>query len=78
MRINLSREIEGIDVNDYNDEKVLKSYIATSGYTIMALEDAIKDLKKSISLTSNLDFISIYQERLEELENHLAVITYVD
>lgn len=65
-------------MNDYNDGKVLKSYIATSGYTIMALEDAIKDLKESISLTSNLYFISIYQERLEELENHLAVITYVD
>ena len=65
-------------MNDYNDEKVLKSYIATSGYTIMALEDAIKDLKESISLTTNLDFISVYQERLEELENHLAVITYLD
>ena len=65
-------------MSDYNDEKVLKSYIATSGYTIMALEDAIKDLKESISLTSNLDFISAYQERVEELENHLAVITYVN
>lgn len=64
-------------MSDYKDEKVLKSYITTSGYTIMALEDAIKDLKESISLTSNLDFISVYQERVEELENHLAVITYV-
>lgn len=65
-------------MSDYNDEKLLKSYIATSGYTITTLEDAIKDLKESISLTSNLDFISVYQERVEELENHLAVITYVN
>ena len=65
-------------MKDCNDEKVLKSYIATSGFTILALEDAIKDLKESISLTSNLDFISVYQERVEELENHLAVITYVN
>ena len=65
-------------MKDCNDEKVLKSYIATSGFTILALEDAIKDLKESISLTSNLDFISVYQERVGELENHLAVITYVN
>ena len=65
-------------MNEYNDGKVLKSYIATSGYTIMALEDTIKDLKESISLTSNLDFISVYKERLEELESHLEVITYAD
>ena len=47
---------------DYNDEKVLKYYTATSGYTIRALEGDITELKKT-SRTKNL--IPIYQERLE-------------
>ena len=65
-------------MNDYNDEKVLKSYIATSGYTIMALEDAIAELKETIRKSGTRDLIPIFQYRVEELENHLAVITYAD
>ena len=65
-------------MSDYNDEKVLKSYIATSGYTIRALENAIDELKETIRKSGNRDLIPIFQERLDELENHLAVITYVD
>ena len=65
-------------MNNYNDEKVLKAYIATSGYTIRSLEDAITELKDAITITDNLRLISTYQDIIEELENHLAVITYVD
>lgn len=65
-------------MNNYNDERVLKSYIATSGYTIRALEKAIDELKETIRKSGSRDLISIFQERVEELENHLAVITYVD
>lgn len=65
-------------MNNYNDERVLKSYIATSGYAIRALEDAIAELKESIRKSGTRDLIPIFQERVEELENHLAVITYVD
>ena len=65
-------------MNDYNDEKILKSYVATSGYTIRALEEAIAKLKENIRKSGTRDLIPIFQERLEELENHLAVITYVD
>ena len=49
-------------MSDYNDEKVLKYYTATSGYTIRALEGNITELKKT-SRTKYL--IPIYQERLE-------------
>lgn len=65
-------------MNDYNDEKVLKSYIATSRYTIKALEGAIAELKESIRKSGTRYLIPIFQERIKELENHLAVITYVD
>lgn len=64
-------------MNDYNDEKVLKSYIATSGYTIRALEDTIAELRDAITITDNLRLISTYKDIIGELENHLAVITYV-
>ena len=63
---------------NYKDEKVLKSYIATSGYTIRALEVAIAELKETIRKSATRDLIPIFQERLEEVENHLAIITYVD
>ena len=65
-------------MNDHNDEKVLKSYIDTSGYTIRALEDAISELKETIRKSGTRDLIPIFQDRIEELENHLAVIAYVD
>ena len=65
-------------MSDYNNEKVLKSYIATSGYTIRALEDAVFELKETIRKSGTRDLIPIFQERVEELENHLAVITYAD
>ena len=65
-------------MNVYNDEKVLESYIATSGYTVRALECAIAELKETIRKSGTRDLITIFQDRVEELENHLSVITYVD
>ena len=65
-------------MNDYNSEKVLKSYIATSGYTIRALEDAIAELKGAINITDDLRLLSTYQDIIEELDKHLSVITYAD
>lgn len=61
-----------------NNEKLLESYIATSGYTIRAIEDVIVELKETIRKSGSRDLIPIFQERIEELENHLAVITYTD
>ena len=61
-----------------DDNVLLEAFIATSGYTIRALEKAIAELKETIRKSGNRDLIPIFQERLEELENHLAVITYVN
>lgn len=61
-----------------DDAKLLQAYIATSGYTIQALEHAIEDLKDSASLTSNAGFRSVYLDIIEELESYLNTITYLD
>ena len=61
-----------------DDNVLLEAFIATSGYTVRALEEAISELKETIRKSGTRDLIPIFQERLEELENHLAVITYVD
>ena len=61
-----------------DDNVLLEAFIATSGYTIRALGEAIAELKETIRKSGTRDLIPIFQERLEELENHLAVITYVD
>lgn len=61
-----------------DDAKLLQAYIATSGYTIQALEDAIEELKESVTLTSNAGFRSVYLDRIEELEGYLNTITYLD
>ena len=61
-----------------DDNVLLEAFIATSGYTIKVLEEAIAELKETIRKSGNRDLIPIFQERLEELENHLAVITYAD
>ena len=61
-----------------DDNVLLEAFIATSGYTIRALEEAISELKETTRKSGNRDLIPIFQERLEELENHLAVITYID
>lgn len=62
----------------HDNEKLLKSYIATTGYTILGIENTIEDLKRAVSVTENTDLISIYQNRIEELDNHLAVIAHLD
>ena len=54
-------------MNDHNNEKVLKSYIATSGYTIRALEDAIAELKETIRKSGTRDLIPIFQERVKQM-----------
>ena len=61
-----------------DDNILLEVFLATSGYTIRALEEAIAELKETIRKSGTRDLIPIFQERLDELENHLAVITYVD
>ena len=61
-------------MNQDND-KLLQAYIATSGYTIRALEEAIEDLKETIKKSGSRDLIPDFQERLEELEEYLLTIT---
>lgn len=56
-----------------DNEKLLEVFLATSGYTIRALEEAIDDMKESVS--NNAGLRSIYLDRIEELENHLEIIT---
>ena len=61
-----------------NDDKLLEVFLATSGYTIRALEEAIYDLKETIRKSGSRDLIPIFQERLEELENQLNIITKME
>lgn len=61
-----------------NNDKLLQAYIATSGYTIQALEGAIEDLKETIRKSGSRVLIPDFQERVEELEEYLLVITYLD
>lgn len=58
-----------------DNEKLLEVFLATSGYTIRALEGAIDDLKETVSVTNNTGSRSIYLDRIEELENQLNTIT---
>ena len=48
-----------------DDNVLLKSYIATSGYTIRALGEAIAEVKETIRKSGTRDLIPIFQERLE-------------
>lgn len=61
-----------------DNDKLLQAYIATSGYTIRALEGAIEDLKETIRKSGSRDLIPCFQERIEELEGYLNTITYLD
>lgn len=61
-----------------NNEKLLAAYLATSGYTIRAIEEAIDDLKESLSASTNSGLRYVYLDRIEDLENQLATITYLD
>lgn len=58
-----------------DNDKLLEVFLATSGYTIRALEEAIDDLKESVSVSNNAGLRSIYLDRIEELENQLDIIT---
>ena len=58
-----------------DNDKLLEVFLATSGYTIRALEEAIDDLKETVSVTNNTGLKSIYLDRIEELENQLLTIT---
>lgn len=58
-----------------DNDKLLQAYIATSGYTIQALEIAIGELKETIRKSGSRDLIPVFQERLEELESQLNIIT---
>ena len=48
-----------------DDNVLLEAFIATSGYTIRVLEEAIAELKETIRKSGNRDLIPIFQERLE-------------
>ena len=58
-----------------DNDKLLEVFLATSGYTIRALEEAIDDMKESVSVSNNAGLRSIYLDRIEELENQLNIIT---
>lgn len=58
-----------------DNDKLLEVFLATSGYTIRALEGAIDDMKESVSVSNNAGLRSIYLDRIEELENQLNTIT---
>lgn len=58
-----------------DDNKLLEVFLATSGYTIRALEEAIEDLKEAATVTDNIRLRSFYLDRIEELENQLNTIT---
>ena len=58
-----------------DNDKLLGVFLATSGYTIRALEGAIDDLKETVSVTNETGLKSIYLNRIEELENQLNIIT---
>lgn len=59
-----------------DNDKLLEALLATSGYTIRALEEAIDDLKDTIRKSSgSRDLIPVFQERVEELEGCLLTIT---
>ena len=61
-----------------NNDKLLEAFLATSGYTIQALEIAIGELKETIRKSGSRDLIPVFQERVEELEGYLNTITYLD
>lgn len=61
-----------------DNDRLLQAYIATSGYTIQALEKAIEDLKETIRKSGSRVLIPVFQERVEELEEYLLIITYLD
>lgn len=58
-----------------DNDKLLEAFLATSGYTIRALEGAIDDLKEVVAVTNNAGMRHIYLERIEELEGQLNTIT---
>lgn len=58
-----------------DNDKLLEVFLATSGYTVRALEDAIDDLKETLSVNNNTGLRSIYLDRIEELESQLNTIT---
>lgn len=58
-----------------DNDKLLEAFLTTSGYTIRALEEAIDDLKESVSVSNSAGLRSIYLDRIEELENQLNTIT---
>lgn len=58
-----------------DNDKLLEAFLATSGYTIRALEGAIDDLKEAVTVTNNAGMRSVYLDRIEEIENQLNTIT---
>ena len=58
-----------------DNEKLLEAFLATSGYTIRALEEVIDDLKEVVAVTNNAGIRSVYLDRIEELEYQLNIIT---
>ena len=59
---------------EQKDVKLLKVFLATSGYTIRALEEAIGDLKGAATVTDNIRLRSFYLDKIEYLEYQLYII----
>lgn len=57
-----------------DDNKLLEVFLATSGYTIQAIEQAIDDLRESVSNNTSPVIREIYLKRVEELEDYLKTI----
>ena len=57
------------------DVKLLEAFLATSGYTIRALEESIYDLKGAATETDNIRLRSFYLDKIEYLEYQLDIIT---
>ena len=60
-----------------DNDKLLEAFLATSGYTIRALEEAIDDLKEVVTVTKSNRMRSLYLERIEDLEGQLDIITKI-
>ena len=60
-----------------DNDQLLEAFLATSGYTIRALEEAIDDLKEVVTVTKSNRMRSLYLERIEDLEGQLDIITKI-
>lgn len=63
---------------NYDKEKLLKAYMSTPSYAILGLENDIQDLKETIKSTECPEMAEIYKNRVDELQDYLYTIAYLD